>query len=82
MRHRVFSALLLSLSAVALLAAGGSKDKPPRGVVSRSAVGSAVERVTTRIAWRTSLEEALDQARREDKLVFWIQMLGRLDGVT
>lgn len=34
------------------------------------------------IQWYTSLEDAQAEARREGKLVFWLHMLGTIDGET
>ncbi|MCI0342838.1 MAG: hypothetical protein L0216_17130 [Planctomycetales bacterium] len=54
-----------------------------RGLAAGAAkVESRVEALTTRIRWETSLEAALARGRREGKPVFWMNMLGRLDGTT
>lgn len=40
------------------------------------------QKLETEINWHRSLPEAQAQARREGKLVFWMHMLGKLDGIT
>jgi hypothetical protein len=34
------------------------------------------------IVWQTSLEQAQAEARKQGKLVFWMHMLGTIDGAT
>jgi hypothetical protein len=34
------------------------------------------------ITWHTSLAEAQSEARKQGKLVFWMHMLGTIDGAT
>jgi hypothetical protein len=34
------------------------------------------------IKWHTSLEEAQAQAKKEGKMIFWMHMLGTIDGAT
>jgi len=41
-----------------------------------------VEKLTSEIQWHDRLPDALAEARREGKLVFWVQMLGKIDGAT
>lgn len=41
-----------------------------------------VEKLTAQIQWHESLPDALAEARREGKLVFWVHMLGQIDGAT
>ncbi|MBX9669392.1 MAG: hypothetical protein K2X93_17355 [Candidatus Obscuribacterales bacterium] len=41
-----------------------------------------IDRVNSSIRWNTSLYQALDQARREDKMVLWVQMIGQMSGST
>jgi hypothetical protein len=41
-----------------------------------------VERLTAEIHWYNRLPDALAEAQREGKLVFWVQMLGQIDGAT
>lgn len=41
-----------------------------------------VHRLTSEINWYKSLTKAEEDAEREGKLVFWIHMLGKIDGAT
>jgi len=41
-----------------------------------------VEKLTSEIQWHDKLPDALAEAQREGKLVFWVQMLGKIDGAT
>lgn len=38
--------------------------------------------VNSEIRWNTNLAQALEQARRENKMVLWIQMIGQMSGST
>ena len=40
------------------------------------------EQLLTKITWNTSLDQALAKAKAEDKPVFWMHMLGQIDGST
>jgi hypothetical protein len=51
-------------------------------VLDGSVAHSRVSGLTSQIKWQTSLGQALDQARREGKMVFWVHMLGSMDGAT
>lgn len=39
-------------------------------------------RLTGEIRWHRSIAQAQEDARRENKLVFWVNMLGTLSGAT
>jgi hypothetical protein len=41
-----------------------------------------VSGLNSEIKWNTSLGQALDTARREGKMVFWVHMLGSMNGTT
>jgi hypothetical protein len=41
-----------------------------------------VHQLTTGIKWYSNLEEAQNAAREQNKLVFWMHMLGKIDGAT
>lgn len=41
-----------------------------------------IDKVNGNIRWNTNLAQALDQARRENKMVLWIQMIGQMSGST
>ncbi len=48
--------------------------------VSSEEVKRNTEIVMTKIAWNNELEAAKKQAEKEKKLVFWLQIVGKLDG--
>jgi hypothetical protein len=41
-----------------------------------------IDRVNSSVQWNTSLYPALEQARRENKMVLWVQMIGQMSGST
>jgi hypothetical protein len=41
-----------------------------------------VSKLTSEIHWLDNLNQAEQQARNQDKMIVWIQMLGRIDGAT
>ncbi len=41
-----------------------------------------VNTLTNQIDWNTDLKKAEQQAREQNKLVFWMHMLGKIDGAT
>ncbi len=71
------SALVLGM-AIATWMPGALAQRVVPGHVAQQ----RVERLTAEIQWHERLPDALADARREGKLVFWIQMLGQIDGAT
>ena len=78
-------ALLVVVSAVSLAAA----SKPAsNNIISgnvgptlpSAAVETKVHRLADQIHWHTSLSEAKYQAQKENKPIFWIHVLGDLEG--
>ena len=51
-----------------------------KGVVPPEQASGNVSRLLSEIPWQTSLATAEARARRENKLVFWVQMRGKIDG--
>lgn len=72
--------LLVVLALVALLVAARDGKRPKS--VDAAVAAKRAAALTTEIAWKTSLDDALAQAKTEGKLVFWVQILGDLDGAT
>ncbi len=72
--------LLLTTSIVASLAAPAAQAGPRilTGEVSEQRVAA----LTHQIQWYHSLAQAEQAARAQGKLVFWVHMLGNLDGAT
>lgn len=69
------------------LDSGGAEAKPSASISSRKLLPGQVareniERVNQQIDWHTSLGAAQNQARREGKMILWVQMIGQMDGAT
>lgn len=43
---------------------------------------SRVDSLTGQIDWQTDLKKAQKEAQEQNKLVFWMHMLGKIDGAT
>ena len=74
-------ALALALTPLAEAGRGFRQFRQPRMVMGDEAA-KKVENLLGTLDWKTSLDDALKQAASEDKLVFWVHMLGRIDGST
>ena len=84
---RTLLALAASLAILAPAEAGDRKEKkspvPTKGTAENGPdVKKDVALLTTAISWKTSLADAKEAARREGKMVFWMHMLGDLNGAT
>jgi hypothetical protein len=83
--NRILLAAFLSLGLLTGAEAGDHKKSsvPTKGVAED---GKEVQRdvatLTSRIAWKTSLDDAKALAKHEGKMVFWWHVLGELDGST
>ncbi len=51
-------------------------------MIEGSVAKENIDRVNSDIRWNTSLYQALEQARRENKMVLWVQMIGQMSGST
>lgn len=69
-------ALLAAFSSTALLQADA------RQLVTGSQNTERTNKLTGEIRWHRSVGQAQEDARRENKLVFWVNMLGTLSGAT
>jgi hypothetical protein len=76
-------ARVLSLLGI-LLAFGVSLNSPARAekVLEGQVCSQRVHALTSDIDWYKSLNKAEDTAREQGKLVFWVHMLGKIDGAT
>ena len=72
----------LSLLALAATFADQWSVSAPLRMVSGSDAFDRVRKLTTEIPWYTSLERAQQIAREQDKPIFWVHMLGPLNGMT
>lgn len=51
-------------------------------VVAGSEASRNAQKLVTKIHWTQSLDEAKLQAQKEGKMIFWMHMLGSLEGTT
>jgi hypothetical protein len=59
---------------------GGIPNQDTGPTLPRALVEKQVSRLTDEIDWMTSLDEAKDRAKKENKPIFWVHALGVLDG--
>jgi len=74
---KVFSALVTLLLAPVVLA-GDARSRILEAEQARARAAALLQK----ISWQTSLDKALSLAKEQGRLVFWLQMKGRLDGAT
>lgn len=72
-----FSLLALTVASLSPLS-----DAAPLRMVSGEEALQRVRTLTTEIPWYTSLSKAQTIARQQDKPIFWVHMLGPLNGLT
>ena len=70
------------LLAIPLLAVCGllNAQNVPSKPISGEEVAKNVEKVMKEINWSKDLDKLQEQAKKENKLVLWIQIVGDLDG--
>jgi hypothetical protein len=76
---------IFRLSATLLLAASfGLLSLPTNAepVLEGTVCSERVHELTSDIHWYNNLNEAEAQAKEQGKLVFWMHMLGKIDGAT
>ena len=59
---------------------GGVETKDAGAVVPSGIVENRVEKLNDKIHWYTSLDEAKAVAREQRKPIFWVHLLGDIDG--
>jgi len=83
---RTLLALAATMALLAPAEAGDRKQKgsvPTKGTAENGQdVKKDVALLTTAISWKTSLDDAKAQAKKDGKMVFWMHMLGDLNGAT
>ncbi len=77
---RNFGLLLAYVIAGMALAVPCFADK--LAVVPASEASRENFQVSKRLGWQTNLEEAKQEAAKTGRLVFWVHMLGSIDGKT
>lgn len=73
-------AILFGATLLFAVQGGASLLAVDKHYVSAAEVKKNTELVMSKIPWAAGLEEAQKQAKREKKLVFWLQIVGELDG--
>lgn len=86
---RYVLALAVTFAFLAPAEAGDKREKkavssvPVRGTAENGPdVKKSVADLTAKIPWQTSLDAARDLARKDGKLIFWMNILGDLNGAT
>ena len=83
---RTLLALAATMALLAPAEAGDRKQKgsvPTKGTAENGQdVKNDVKLLTTAISWKTSLDDAKALAKKDGKMVFWMHMLGDLNGAT
>ncbi|HEY9714580.1 MAG TPA: hypothetical protein V6C72_14025 [Chroococcales cyanobacterium] len=78
MRSKI-GAVALSLSMLLLSSPGQSKQM---GIISGQVNHDRINSLTSQITWNRSLGQAEQQAASQGKMIFWVHMLGTIDGAT
>lgn len=81
---RIFP-LALSMMAVGLLVASPNLPQPAQaapGLVSGEEQWENVNALTSQVQWFRDLNQAEQSARQKGKMVFYMHMLGKIDGAT
>lgn len=74
--------LLLSALLVAGVSVNSMQAAHAEKVLQGEVCSANVHKLTSDIEWYKSLSKAEDAAREQGKLVFWVHMLGKIDGAT
>ena len=74
-----FSRTMAGVAMVAVLTAGAMGQ---RGPVSPEEANANAKKLLAEITWHESLEPALEAAKKDGKLVFYMHMVGKIDGDT
>jgi len=74
--------ILFATSLVVLAASPPIASAQQLRILSGQAAHERVAKIVSQLAWHTSLAQAEDVARHDNKMVFWIHMLGDIKGET
>ncbi len=80
-KQTLISALALA-SFIMPMRAEAKKPMASNRFIQGSVAKENIDRVNNDIHWNRSLYPALEQARRENKMVLWVQMIGQMSGST
>lgn len=73
---------MFALALIAQVGTGQQMQKQNKRAVSPEIANANAVKLISTIKWHDSLESALAEARKENKLVFYMHMLGKIDGDT
>ena len=73
------NSIVTILVAILLCSLSGLASGSPRHVAG-SDVSKRVDLVMKNIQWQDSLEKLKETAQKKKKLIFWLQIVGELDG--
>ena len=73
--------ILPAVLVFAALATGAYAQEAGGGAAAPEST-EATEHTAQELTWHTDMKAACAQAAQEHKLVFWVQMLGKIDGYT
>ncbi|MBX9692714.1 MAG: hypothetical protein K2Z81_10045 [Cyanobacteria bacterium] len=76
-----FSFLLSGLIVSSAYAAQNPKAQN-RGLIPGYVAKDNINKVNSGLNWNTNLNHALDQARAQGKMVFWVHLVGKMEGAT
>jgi hypothetical protein len=77
MKRTFFAPLLSTALLLAMFPASGAPI-----VLDGALTQQRVAGLTSEIQWQTSLGQAMVTARHENKMIFWVHMLGDMKGAT
>ena len=77
MKLKPLTAVLVTLALQCLPA----QAKGPM-ILPGAQAGERVSELTSQIQWYHSLAQAQEAARQQNKMIFWVQMLGDISGAT
>lgn len=82
LKQKHLQAALFLTAGLALLALMSAPQARAESALAGEVCTARVHQLTTDIVWYKSLTKAEEDAKREGKLVFWVHMLGKIDGAT
>ncbi len=80
MQKRVRTSILAIALTIGISSIPSTTSASP--VLSGQVCSENVGKLTSEISWSRSLEDVQAEATKQNKLVLWIHMVGKLDGFT
>jgi len=78
----MFKRLMVGLFFAVLAAASSVRGADQSPKIPSAVVEKQVKKLTQKVQWCSSLDEAKHKAQASKKLIFWLHALGDLDGTT